>query len=289
MKIYNLIYLFISLLVSISSIQHSQKKDNIILCIKGGNGLSKVYLSYYEDGSFIYSTYYDYLYLHDEDEIILPLKQIEYDKIYIEIMENNEMIYEASINMYQFEEKNDVNVIVKDTYNKVVEVKYDLVNDIEYYKYNKYYFDNLKILTQPRIIDISKMKINIEQEIEEEKSFSYEAYLLLNQGLANGPFTKQDDFYRIPVELSYDNNVISLALKEKYYYDFDKQAMVNEVPNNGIATNKLILNKNSELVSEGYLIIEKCIDDKYNLIIDLMAEEKNFFGENGYYYIKEVS
>ncbi|MDY4787789.1 MAG: hypothetical protein SO253_00555 [Bacilli bacterium] len=289
MKIYNLIYLFVSLLVSISSIQYNQKKDNIILCIKGGNGLSKVYISYYEDGNFILSTYYDYLYFHEEDEIILPLKQIEYDKIYIEIMENNEVVYEASINMYQFNNMNDINITLLDGYNKVVEVKYDLVNDIEYYKYNKYYLENLKILDKPRIIDISKMKINVEQDIEEDITDNYEAYLLLNQGFENGPFEIKEGFYRVPVKLSYSNNVISLSLKDKLYYDFEKQVMVNEMPNNGMTTNKLILSKNSELASEGYLIIEKCIDNKYNLIIDLLVKEKNFFGENGYYYIKEIN
>ena len=257
-------------------------------------GVAQFRFTYYNDKN-IANDYYEDKEIYDVNfgDIIEVNIDKKYPKVIIEACFEDELISEAVLyideikNMDNFEvlitdeeleEYIDIEYIYKEG-NEPIEVK-NLKNHYKFNPLNKYML--------PKIIELDKLKIQVD---EYYLSKGYEnCYLLLNHGLKGSDFKKsEEDFYKIPLNCDYKEGSLIFSLSNDYYYDFNKGVMTTKKGNNSVAVKDIILSKNDSLVSEAYLIIEKFGYYEKRFQLDLLLEEKPLFGKNGYYTIEKLS
>ena len=268
-----------------SAIYGNSNKDQIILHLDGDN-IIMINFNYYngeEDPIFEEKGTFD---LKVEKDLVLDISKQEFDKLIIEILENDELVFEAIMNIKEIDNKDDFIIDIKQEYNEVIDYEYDFINGIEISLNNHYYFNKLDNLLLPKIFEIDKMQISYDeyQSIECDN-----AYLLFDTGFKNSDLEKQDGFYKVPLTPKIIDNNITFKLSKEYYYDFNKGALKIDKTNNSVKVNDLVLSRNDGLVKEGYLVIEKFGFEQKKINIDLLLEEQTLFGETGYYKIKKIS
>ena len=221
-------------------------------------------------------------------------EEISLDMINIEVKKDGEVLGEARFSFPDVVNGEDFTCLVTDS--ELIEniaVKYTYNNgfiypDNEITLKNVYKFNNLNEYILPKIIELDKLNIDID---ESYKFIGYtDCYLLLNHGLKGSCFRKsEEDFYKVPLVCDIKEDRMNFYLDKEYYYDFNSCSMKDKKSNNSVKVNDIILSKNDLLLTEGYLVIDKFGYYQKSFQLDLLLNEKPLFGRNGYYTIKKIS